>query len=201
MRRATVSATEPARGPRVAPRTASRDRRGAGARRAHGGALMARGQPAGDQRPQRVPGAGRRHRVEHVPDAAFGRRGGPARPDPGKPWTRCSRRRPTARSWARAATAGSSSRRSSGGSPRGWRSAPASTRAAIAGALGEASAVAYRAVMKPTEGTILTVVRDAAAAAAVGSRGVRRRPDRPRPARRRGPRRGRANHRPAPGAP
>lgn len=36
----------------------------------------------------------------------------------------------------------------------------------VARALGEASAVAYRAVMKPTEGTILTVVRDAAAAAA-----------------------------------
>ncbi len=39
----------------------------------------------------------------------------------------------------------------------------------IAGALGEASAVAYRAVMKPTEGTILTVVRDAAAAAATAA--------------------------------
>ncbi len=37
--------------------------------------------------------------------------------------------------------------------------------AGIAAALGEASAVAYRAVMKPTEGTILTVVRAAAAAA------------------------------------
>jgi DAK2 domain fusion protein YloV len=36
----------------------------------------------------------------------------------------------------------------------------------IALALTEASAVAYRAVMKPTEGTILTVVRDAASAAA-----------------------------------
>jgi len=35
----------------------------------------------------------------------------------------------------------------------------------IARAAAEASAVAYRAVMKPTEGTILTVVRDAAAAA------------------------------------
>ncbi|MGA7987529.1 MAG: DAK2 domain-containing protein [Candidatus Dormiibacterota bacterium] len=34
----------------------------------------------------------------------------------------------------------------------------------VAVALNEASAVAYRAVMKPTEGTILTVVRDAAAA-------------------------------------
>ena len=36
----------------------------------------------------------------------------------------------------------------------------------VALAITEASAVAYRAVMKPTEGTILTVVRDAAAAAA-----------------------------------
>jgi DAK2 domain fusion protein YloV len=36
---------------------------------------------------------------------------------------------------------------------------------AVATALNEASAVAYRAVMKPTEGTILTVIRDAAAAA------------------------------------
>ncbi len=35
----------------------------------------------------------------------------------------------------------------------------------IAKALTEASAVAYRAVMKPTEGTILTVVREAATAA------------------------------------
>jgi len=35
----------------------------------------------------------------------------------------------------------------------------------VAHALNEASAVAYRAVMKPTEGTILTVIRDAAAAA------------------------------------
>jgi len=35
----------------------------------------------------------------------------------------------------------------------------------VAQALNEASAVAYRAVMKPTEGTILTVIRDAAAAA------------------------------------
>ncbi len=34
----------------------------------------------------------------------------------------------------------------------------------VAAALNEAAAVAYRAVMKPTEGTILTVVRDAAAA-------------------------------------
>ncbi len=34
----------------------------------------------------------------------------------------------------------------------------------VAAALSEAAAVAYRAVMKPTEGTILTVVRDAAAA-------------------------------------
>src|SRR5579863_7186611 len=34
----------------------------------------------------------------------------------------------------------------------------------VAQALNEAAAVAYRAVMKPTEGTILTVVRDAAAA-------------------------------------
>ena len=39
----------------------------------------------------------------------------------------------------------------------------------VARALGEASAVAYRAVMKPTEGTILTVVRDAAAAAAAAA--------------------------------
>jgi len=37
--------------------------------------------------------------------------------------------------------------------------------AGVAGALQEASAVAYKAVMKPTEGTILTVVREAAAAA------------------------------------
>jgi DAK2 domain fusion protein YloV len=37
--------------------------------------------------------------------------------------------------------------------------------AGVAAALGEASAVAYKAVMKPTEGTILTVVREAAAAA------------------------------------
>jgi uncharacterized protein len=36
-------------------------------------------------------------------------------------------------------------------------------------AITEASAVAYRAVMKPTEGTILTVVRDAAAAAAAAA--------------------------------
>ena len=36
-------------------------------------------------------------------------------------------------------------------------------------AMSEASAVAYRAVMKPTEGTILTVVRDAASAAAAAS--------------------------------
>jgi DAK2 domain fusion protein YloV len=35
----------------------------------------------------------------------------------------------------------------------------------VAGALDEAAAVAYRAVMKPTEGTILTVIRDAATAA------------------------------------
>ncbi len=41
--------------------------------------------------------------------------------------------------------------------------------AGIALALTEASAVAYRAVMKPTEGTILTVVRDAAAAAATAA--------------------------------
>ncbi len=39
----------------------------------------------------------------------------------------------------------------------------------IALALTEASAVAYRAVMKPTEGTILTVVRDAAAAGATAA--------------------------------
>jgi DAK2 domain fusion protein YloV len=39
----------------------------------------------------------------------------------------------------------------------------------VALAITEASAVAYRAVMKPTEGTILTVVRDAAAAAAAAS--------------------------------
>src|SRR5260221_5988500 len=36
---------------------------------------------------------------------------------------------------------------------------------AVAAALQEASNVAYKAVMKPTEGTILTVVREAAAAA------------------------------------
>jgi uncharacterized protein len=41
--------------------------------------------------------------------------------------------------------------------------------AGIALALTEASAVAYRAVMKPTEGTILTVVRAAAAAAATAA--------------------------------
>ena len=40
----------------------------------------------------------------------------------------------------------------------------------VAQAITEASAVAYRAVMKPTEGTILTVVRDAAAAAAAAVR-------------------------------
>ena len=41
----------------------------------------------------------------------------------------------------------------------------------VARALTEASTVAYRAVMKPTEGTILTVVREAAnAAAAAASR-------------------------------
>jgi DAK2 domain fusion protein YloV len=39
----------------------------------------------------------------------------------------------------------------------------------VAQAITEASAVAYRAVMKPTEGTILTVVRDAAAAAAAAA--------------------------------
>jgi DAK2 domain fusion protein YloV len=39
----------------------------------------------------------------------------------------------------------------------------------VALAMTEASAVAYRAVMKPTEGTILTVVRDAASAAAAAS--------------------------------
>jgi DAK2 domain fusion protein YloV len=39
----------------------------------------------------------------------------------------------------------------------------------VAQAMAEASAVAYRAVMKPTEGTILTVVRDAAAAAAAAA--------------------------------
>ncbi|HEX3605299.1 MAG TPA: DAK2 domain-containing protein [Candidatus Dormibacteraeota bacterium] len=46
----------------------------------------------------------------------------------------------------------------------------------VAAALGEASAVAYKAVMKPTEGTILTVVREAAAAArraAEGSNDIR----------------------------
>ncbi|GAC1342573.1 MAG: DAK2 domain-containing protein [Candidatus Dormibacteria bacterium] len=46
----------------------------------------------------------------------------------------------------------------------------------LAAALGGASTVAYKAVMKPTEGTILTVVRDAAAAArdaAAGSDDVR----------------------------
>src|SRR5215472_17284707 len=37
---------------------------------------------------------------------------------------------------------------------------------AIATALGEARTVAYKAVMKPTEGTILTVIHEAAAAAA-----------------------------------
>src|SRR5205807_3141280 len=37
--------------------------------------------------------------------------------------------------------------------------------AGIAAALQEASNVAYKAVMKPTEGTVLTVVREAAAAA------------------------------------
>jgi len=48
--------------------------------------------------------------------------------------------------------------------------------AGVAVALGEASAVAYKAVMKPTEGTILTVVREAAAAgkrAAEGSDDIR----------------------------
>jgi uncharacterized protein len=48
--------------------------------------------------------------------------------------------------------------------------------ATLARALGEASSVAYRAVMKPTEGTILTVVRaaaSAASAAAGGSEDVR----------------------------
>jgi uncharacterized protein len=39
----------------------------------------------------------------------------------------------------------------------------------VAQAMTEASAVAYRAVMKPTEGTILTVVRDAASAAAAAA--------------------------------
>ena len=39
----------------------------------------------------------------------------------------------------------------------------------VALSITEASAVAYRAVMKPTEGTILTVVRDAAAAAATAA--------------------------------
>ena len=39
----------------------------------------------------------------------------------------------------------------------------------VALAMTEASAVAYRAVMKPTEGTILTVVRDAASAAAAAA--------------------------------
>jgi DAK2 domain fusion protein YloV len=39
----------------------------------------------------------------------------------------------------------------------------------LALAITEASAVAYRAVMKPTEGTILTVVRDAASAAAAAA--------------------------------
>jgi fatty acid kinase len=41
--------------------------------------------------------------------------------------------------------------------------------AGIARALNEASSVAYRAVMKPTEGTILTVIRAAAAAAKTAS--------------------------------
>jgi uncharacterized protein len=41
--------------------------------------------------------------------------------------------------------------------------------AGVARAMNEASTVAYRAVMKPTEGTILTVVREAAAAAAAAA--------------------------------
>jgi DAK2 domain fusion protein YloV len=48
---------------------------------------------------------------------------------------------------------------------QGLHGRPRVDAAGVAAALGEASAVAYKAVMKPTEGTILTVVREAAAAA------------------------------------
>jgi DAK2 domain fusion protein YloV len=48
---------------------------------------------------------------------------------------------------------------------QGLQGRPRVDAAGVAAALGEASAVAYKAVMKPTEGTILTVVREAAAAA------------------------------------
>ena len=59
---------------------------------------------------------------------------------------------------------------------QGLQGRPRVDAAGVAAALGEASAVAYKAVMKPTEGTILTVVREAAAAgkrAAEGSDDIR----------------------------
>ncbi len=52
------------------------------------------------------------------------------------------------------------------GLAQGVGSAPRLDAAAWARGLGEARTVAYKAVMKPTEGTILTVVREAAEAAA-----------------------------------
>ncbi len=51
------------------------------------------------------------------------------------------------------------------GFAQGVAQRPRVDAAGVARALNEASAVAYRAVMKPTEGTILTVIRDAASAA------------------------------------
>ncbi|HXA27237.1 MAG TPA: DAK2 domain-containing protein [Candidatus Angelobacter sp.] len=57
------------------------------------------------------------------------------------------------------------------GFAQGLAGSPRVDAAGVAAALQEAQSVAYKAVMKPTEGTILTVVREAAAAARVASDG------------------------------
>ena len=71
----------------------------------------------------------------------------------------------TARSWAHAATAASSCRRSCAASPRRSRARSRPGHSVVADALTAASDAAYTAVLKPIEGTILTVVRESAGGA------------------------------------
>jgi len=73
------------------------------------------------------------------------------------------------RSWERAGTAGVILSQILRGFAQGAAQRVHLDANGVALAITEASAVAYRAVMKPTEGTILTVVRDAAAAAAAAA--------------------------------
>ena len=143
--------------------------------------------PRGHQPAERLPGPRRRHRHEHGPHARLGVRG--ARRRRTTTWPR--RARPISHGSLMGARGNSGVILSQilRGLAEVLRDGDAAGPAEVAAALEQASTAAYGAVMKPVEGTILTVVREASEAAAerAGDGGVARRRARrrPRPGRRR----------------